>query len=578
MIVVVVIAFAIARLASDNFNDSSQLPLDENWSRFQLSDYLRKKGLALSCMQKGQSVAESLVTCLVQHSSQCFWSLNTIQGASEKLVDDENQLINFRLRLSEITQGQPLLFLARDVLSLMDKLNIGLSFVITCASERTIRFRTKNASLLVWQDIGSSGLFHCIVEHKKIYQDQEDYIAALIGELHLIRDVFFRYLDRILDDKDAETEAARLQSKLKQRGDQESSSLVANYLLDVIRQHCGGVLSDDLICLQELANFGQLTVDQERDLREEICDCLSRATQDTYLRRKNDYETACRAAIERENENERQNLELERQIKVENEEIDRLEAEIKIANREDNRLSLEHQEQSQRTQELIAREENEKKVLADRIKAHHEEQMKLQKQKSQAEDELKEFQTKLAQMRDLEVQYAWQKKMTMEQLQDIQREINVINNNIKETQESIGQLDTKQRQCQDEIRRLEVEHEQKARRMKQQSDNLNLNRIKVQTMKETRAWLEFQNKLAQSVPSYELAQNRKYFSNSILNNQEPTNLLRDIISKLNLKIKYNDDLRSYAQNQFSANGDLEKVRKALGKLIADAKLELNRQP
>ncbi len=80
--------------------------IQKDWSRLQVDDHLRKLGLSLSAQTQASdnrlSAAESLIICLIQHSSGRYSSLTQIQDAVEIIFENESDQIRFRLHASQL--------------------------------------------------------------------------------------------------------------------------------------------------------------------------------------------------------------------------------------------------------------------------------------------------------------------------------------------------------------------------------------------------------------------------------------------------------------------------------------------
>ena len=63
--------------------------------------------------------------------------------------------------------------------------------------------------------------------------------------------------------------------------------------------------------LEELESLGQLSQTIEEDLKEKIIECLAQAAEDTYVKRKKDYETEIKEKIDREIQKEKESKEKE---------------------------------------------------------------------------------------------------------------------------------------------------------------------------------------------------------------------------------------------------------------------------
>ena len=559
------------------------LGIQKGWSRLQVQDYLRKHGLCLITSDERHSIAESLVVCLIQHSSGRYCSLYRISNAIESVLEKEADQIRFRLRLSEkqYTAASPFKPLLKDVVSFIHQFdsNFDIFFPVAIINSRGIvkiisKDGQKNGSkdLLLWQD-GQKGLFSCITERRNMFKDAEDYALALFRDIILIRDIMFHHLELM---EDAAVENAALSF-----GDQIQSCKTPGEYLAVISQ-CKITESDrwKLIALEELANFGhQLSEEMERDLKEEINDCLARASEDTYLRRKNDYETACQKDVERENERERHNRQLKEEMEATRKEIAELEADIEETRKKESEMQKEYEKHQSQAKNKKEQELQAKTFFEQKSKVIGQKQEELRKQKAQAEAGVKRIQKE----ENLAIENA--KKASREidragnQLNSVHHTARRRRDQLEEHKENIARLEKEQHQLSLEERQLTTESQSKTESKQEKLQNVKKNQDRIQQLRERNAWRQFQIALDESIPPYQLVAKKNSFLQKVDGIKQLDRLVELINSEFHIDINDYQYLIYYTRNcGASKEQHLNLVKNTIRRLLVEPKCDYVQNP
>lgn len=214
-------------------DETWKIGVQKDWTRLQVEDHLRKFGFALSFLDDRQTVAESLIVCIIQHSFRCYFSLSRINDAIELVLKKENEQIKLRLRLlqKQYTPNTSTVPFIQEVLSLLppsllDKLVNFTVFPDNGLVKITLK---EGEDLFLWME-KTKGLFSCVTQYKNMFDGVEDRTLAVLRNLHLIHDLLFHHLDK-KGDEEVEKAALDLTDKLQE------CKTPADYLA-VMNQQC----------------------------------------------------------------------------------------------------------------------------------------------------------------------------------------------------------------------------------------------------------------------------------------------------------------------------------------------------
>ena len=558
------------------------MEIQTDWSLLQARDHLRKFGLALTDSDESHSVVESLAVCLIQHSSERYSSLTSIQDAVESFLQTETDQISFRLRLSEKLQGADVSLLeplVKDVVSLIQQFDRKLPSnhtITTITNSGIVKIISKDEQeqqlkdLLLWQD-GQSGRFSCIVKRRNMFNDAEDYALDLLRDIPFIQDILFDHLDQVGDEA--------LEGAALDFGDELLSCKTPGQYLAAINRY--KIAESDrwkVLALEELANFGQqLSEEMERDLKEEIVDCLARASEDTYLRRKKDYERAFQDAREREKEKEIQSRQLKEEMEANRKEIAELEANI-----EENRTRESEMEKEYETQQTQASNKKDGELQANAKLQQKREEFRnakeaLMEKKAETEAKIKRIQEqenqalKNAEKTSLEIDDAEKEKDSVDHtMQTLHAQLEEYNKNI-----AFWEKDQEKFSLQEQ--KLMTESQSKNERRQKEIKNVKKNEDKIKKLKEKNAWNQFRIALNKSNPPYQLVAQKESFLQRIDEIDQLECLIEKVTSELKLGINNFQYLKPYAKNS-GTTGDVNEVRNVVRELLAESKNDFSQYP
>ena len=557
--------------------------IQKGWSRVQVQDHLKKFRLSLTISDDRHSVAESLVVCLIQHSSRQYSSLTRIKDAVEFFLQTEEDQIRFRLRLSEklkYTPASSFKSLVKDILSLIQQFDSKFPYsrsITVIGSHGIVKIRLKDGQelqdLFLWQD-GQSGLFSCITERRNTYKDDEDYALALLRDIPLIRDLLFHHLE-LMEDEEVEEAALNFADKL------QSCQTSGEYLAAI--NQCNIVESDrwKLIALEEFVNLGhQLPEEIERDLKEEIMDCLARASEDTILRRKTDYETACQKDVERENEKERHNRQLKEEMEATRKEIEELEANIEETRKRENETQKEYEKRQSHANAKKERELKEKAIFQRKSAEIRQKQEELRNQKAEAEAQVKRIQKEENRAQENAKKATREIDLAGNRLDSVHHTVRRRRADLEEYKKNIARLEKEQLELSLYEQQIMTENQRNTEQNQKKLQNVKTNQAKIQklkAMKEMNAWREFQVALNGSIPPYQLVTQKNSFLNRVNGINQLDRLIQVVNSELKLEIRDYEYLISYARNLGTAE-DLNKLRNIVWELLNESNYDFTRPP
>lgn len=530
--------------------------VQKKWSHPQMVNYLRKLGLDLSAVDQRQTEAESFITSLTQHLTGQYSSLFNIENALNFVLNKNSEKIRFRIQITKeryhSSKFDPSI---TNVLMLMrrfcgDSKFLSSNAVTVISSHHGIvRFDTKRRfgdqvpkpnDLFVWQD-GTSGRFSCITQMKNTFTDENDYILALLRDIGLIRDLILHHLE-LVKDENVENAVDELLGKIT------LCQSARDYLAAINQCNFDRADKWKLLALEQLADVAKLSEDVEHDLKDEIIDCLVRASEDTYLRRKHDYETECRNDIENQNLKERQNRDLEDQTKAAEEEITQLESIIKDAETKEIEAQKALEQLTSNLKEKKDQEQNANQLLNQKQTEYQHKLKDLKERKSEAENIKKRLENE-------ECTSRVKAKLVAQGIQYIQQQMHSVSETMQSNQarmedetNSIAELQSEQRRLNTQEKELEFKKQYMKDGVKSASQLLKSNQTKIQEKKQQKAWLEFQMKLSKSIPPYKIIHQKTSFIKRVNSIDKLSTLFSEIIDNFELQGINHFDLKSYAEN------------------------------
>ena len=565
--------------------------MKREWSQSQVKKFLQQKGLALSAVDGNATAVESFLICLLQHSTGQFSTFSTINQAIEFVLPDrEAEQIHFKIRLAQLNKKystvqvpSPAQFF-KDVISLLPATRFEMFLYEVSFFDgwllqiETIKTEDKlSNSGNLWQD-GINGLFKCVIQRRRMFKDEVDYIDALLRDVIHLRDLFYCRLE-VFPDKQIENEAIELATKLR------ACEKPADYL-SVLKED-GKIKDQDkwkILALEELVDVGQLSEEAENDLREEIIGCLAQAAEDSVVKRKKDYETARRKVLEQEIEKQKHNRDLAQQINAAQKEIAEMESDNAKKSISLNKTQEQLKQEQQKAEAIKSEEQRAKQLLEKKNFEYNLKAQQLAEQKAAMEREIKSLQEKerreLAKAKEADrgIQKSEQELDSINQFLQNQRA------KMKEIEKSLNQVKAEESQLKHNQQKLMDEMKDAAEQARRKLQNLNINQERIQQLtskREVNAWRNLLLKISQCIPPYNLVKNS---SNSFIRRVKEERQLRDlveyIIEELELQIDHKMDVRSYVANLLGTEktSKEEELRASLIDLVAQPKYDLVQQP
>ncbi len=461
----------------------------------------------------------------------------------------------------------------KDVLHLFQQFDS--STVTVISSHGIVKIGAENGrDLHLWQD-GSSGLFSCVTERKNMFDDVEDYALALLCDIPLIGDLLFHHLEEI-EDEAVEKAAFDLRDEF------ESCQTSADYLATINQCTIAEIDKWKLIALEQLIVLGRLSETTEADLREEIIDCLARAAEETYLRRKKDYEVACQNDLEHQNQKEGHNRQLKQEMEAAQKEIAQLEAHVKETLKIELEVENEYKKQQSKASEKRNQELQAKRLLDNKNVESEKKLEELRKKKAETEAEIQRIKNEENRTLEKAKKVSDVLEHTGIELDSVGHTMQIRRDQLESGQESLARLEEKQRKLALQEQELIIESQDKTERKHKEPQSLNINEARIQQLKakkEQNAWREFQVALAGSVPPYKLVCQKSSFVQRVKGLDRPEHLFELIITEFKLNMKNFSDLIAYAQSvEVCKASILKEVRDTVMEMFAEPRNDFIRQP
>ena len=571
-------------------------------SRFTINKLLWRGGLALSTVDENATTAESLFVSLLQQSTGQYSTLITAKQAIElALPDREAEQIQLKIRLARVNKEKrtgpipPSKSFFTDVVSLLPS-----QYEIPSASSAVTMIKVKEEGIVIvvlnvkkppsgddesssifyhfWQE-PNTGLFRCITLRKKTFANTDDYVDALLRDVIHLRDLFYNRL-KIIPDKDVEGEAIKLAGKLM------TCEKPNDYLTAVTEDY--EIKEEEkwkLLVLEELESLGQLSQTIEEDLKEKIIECLAQAAEDTYVKRKKDYETEIKEKIDREIQKEKESKELEHQKKINEKEIAQLESEIEKSSSDLTKTKKQLKQYQQKADEIKEEEQKAIQALNKKISQKNQEVEASAKQRAHFEKEIDQL------GKELSLAFAQQKAADCG-IHKHEQQLDLINQSlqnkraaIEEKKKTLNQLKEKENQLKMHQQSLNDELKEVGELAKRELQNLNNDLARIQQLiskRETNAWLNLKLQLNQCIPPYNLFKTRRntVFINRLDTEQKLNNvngLVDYVINELELKIDHKMDLKSYVGHLSGAEQSVKDLITTAADLVTEPQYDMVQQ-
>ena len=317
--------------------------MDPGWSRQQVQDYLLAHGFTLTS-NEDDSIIESVISCLLQHhrgdatvienltenrNSGHFW-LSDSQEIIKSVVRDEKQRIPIlidlvrtkQMRSANRHQERELDQIIQEAIAFIQKWKLiknpirvyclsKSNDIIQVNSEKHDEKRQKDDDSLevfLWQN-NDTGCFDNIIRRRLLFENEEDYMKALIQDFRRIRNCFFRQINCCQDVK---REAFRYREKIENCFSPQDYLQNLNDEMDAPAKFIFEQLKTELT----RSGRKQLTEEMERDLKEEITRSLSADVEDVYLNRRADYDKKYSEEIQRKNQLQMENKAMQLAMKL----------------------------------------------------------------------------------------------------------------------------------------------------------------------------------------------------------------------------------------------------------------------